>query len=123
MIKKIDHIVITTNDINNCIKFYEKLGFISKKANNRYELYSGDFKINVHIKGKELLPHAKNIQVGSVDLCFEIDCDINELKKELEEKNITIELGIIERNGVYGKMNSIYLHDYDGNLIEFCKYK
>ncbi len=119
MIKKIDHIVITVNDIDRCFLFYESLGFISKKNNGRYELFARNFKINVHIRGEELSPHAQNIAVGSADICFEIDEHIESFKRHLENIGIKIELGIIERMGAHGKMDSIYLYDPDGNLLEF----
>lgn len=122
MIKKIDHVVITTNNIENCIKFYTKIGFTFQEMNKRYELYAGDFKINVHIKGHELSPHSKNVQTGSADLCFEINENIDETKKYLEQNDIQVEQGIVERTGVFGKMKSIYLRDPDGNLIELSSY-
>ncbi|WP_227450920.1 VOC family protein [Clostridioides sp. ES-S-0108-01] len=122
MIKKIDHVVITTNNIENCISFYKKLGFTSKEMNKKYELYTGDFKINVHIKGNELSPHNKNIQTGSADLCFEINKNIDETKKYLKQNGIQIEQGIVERIGVFGKMKSIYLRNPDRNLIELSSY-
>ncbi|WP_227847319.1 VOC family protein [Clostridioides sp. ZZV15-6598] len=122
MIKKIDHVVITTNNIENCMSFYKKLGFTLKKTNERYELYSGDFKINVHLKGHELSPHSKNVQTGSADLCFEINTNIDMTKTNLEQNGIQIEQGIVERTGVFGKMKSIYLRDPDGNLIELSSY-
>lgn len=81
MIKKIDHLVITTNKPKSCLDFYEKLGFVAKHTNNRYELFAGDFKINVHIKGSELCPHAQNVQTGSADMCFEINDDLDSFKK------------------------------------------
>lgn len=123
MIKKIDHIVITTSGIKDCITFYEKLGFTTQSAGGRYELYGGDFKINVHIKGSELSPRAHNVQTGSADFCFEITGDIKMLKEELIAKGLCIELGVVGRSGVNGNMDSIYLRDPDGNLVEFCSYK
>ncbi|WP_227859712.1 MULTISPECIES: VOC family protein [unclassified Clostridioides] len=122
MIKKIDHVIITTNNIENCISFYKKLGFTSKEMNKKYELYTGDFKINVHIKGNELSPYSKNIQTGSADLCFEINKNIDETKKYLKQNGIQIEQGIVERIGVFGKMKSIYLRNPDRNLIELSSY-
>ena len=122
MIKKIDHIVITTSNIDKCLQFYENIGFKSKVTNEHYEIFAGDFKINVHIRGKELSPHAQNVQVGSADICFQIKGSIEDFKKNLENKLLTIELGIVERIGVNGNMKSIYLRDPDCNLIEFCSY-
>lgn len=122
MIQKIDHLVITTGDIAACLEFYDKLGFRAVTGAGRYELHAGDFKMNVHLLGKELLPHAQNVRTGSADLCFEITGNLEEYKKHLEEKGLNIELGIVERTGVKGPMQSIYLRDPDGNLVEFCSY-
>ncbi len=122
MIKKIDHIVITTADITKCFEFYEKLGFECQEIDDRYQLLAGDFKINVHILGAERLPHATNVQTGSADICFEITNDIINFQTELEAKFPEKALKIVERNGVKGKMQSIYITDPDGNLLEFSKY-
>lgn len=123
MIKKIDHIVITTASPQRCIEFYKKLGFDAKDAGGRFELYAGDFKINVHIKGNELQPHAANVQTGSADLCFEIEESIERFQEMLEQKGLTLELGIVRRTGVRGPMQSIYLRDPDENLLEFSSYE
>lgn len=123
MIKKIDHAVITTAKLDQCIAFYIALGFNVKDGGGRYELFAGDFKINVHIKGRELSPHAQNVQTGSADLCFEITGNINDFKVQLQSKGIEIELGVVPRTGVLGAMQSIYMRDPDGNLIEFCAYE
>lgn len=122
MIKKIDHLVITTAQPHTCLAFYEKLGFTSKDAGGRYELYAGDFKINVHIRGRELSPHAANVQTGCSDLCFEICETLDLFVDRLEEQGLEIELGIVARTGVRGSMHSVYLRDPDGNLVEFCSY-
>lgn len=123
MIKKIDHIVITTNDIEKCINFYSCLGFSPKDAGSRYELFAGDFKINVHIKNHELSPHAQYVQTGSADICLELAGDIEDFKMEILKKGIEIEIDLVNRTGVKGKMRSIYLRDPDGNLVEFSSYE
>ena len=123
MIKKIDHFVITTKNISKTLDFYGRLGFHVKDCGTRYELYAGDFKINVHIFSKELSPHALNIKSGSSDVCFEISGNIDLYKTQLEAKGFNIELGVVKRTGVKGEMNSIYLRDFDGNLLEFCSYE
>ncbi|MEF9839586.1 MAG: VOC family protein [Lachnospiraceae bacterium] len=123
MIKKIDHVVITTENISRCFEFYEKVGFTCKSSDGRYAIFAGDFKINVHIKGHELLPHAQNIQTGSADMCFEITESMNDFKNMVIKKGLKIELGVVERNGVNGAMHSVYLRDPDSNLVEFCNYE
>jgi catechol 2,3-dioxygenase-like lactoylglutathione lyase family enzyme len=122
MIKKIDHLVITVFDVEKTIGFYEKLGFKGIYIGGRYELHSCDFKINLHILGNEFSPHALNVQPGSADLCFEIEGNIDAVKNELESKGVKIELGIVERTGIFGEMKSIYTRDPNGNLLEFSSY-
>ncbi|MEG0751572.1 MAG: VOC family protein [Oscillospiraceae bacterium] len=122
-ISKVDHVVITTADIEACTSFYRALGFRAENAGGRWELFSGDFKINVHVKDHELEPKAAHVQTGSADLCFEIDGSLELCRRTLIENGIEVELGIVTRHGVRGEMRSIYLRDPDGNLIELCSYE
>ncbi len=122
MIKKLDHLVITTADWGACAAFYAALGFRPREAGGRGELFAGDFKINVHFKGHELEPRARHVRTGSADLCFEMTECPEECKRALEERGIPVELGVVTRHGVRGEMQSLYLRDPDGNLIELCRY-
>ena len=122
MIKKLDHLVITTAKPEECLAFYQELGFEARDAGGRYELFAGDFKINVHVKGHELEPKAANVTVGSADLCFELECPVEEFLEDLTRKGIAVELGIVTRHGVRGVMRSVYLRDPDENLVEVCSY-
>ncbi|MEF9926036.1 MAG: VOC family protein [Raoultibacter sp.] len=122
-IKKIDHIVITTAEITACISFYEALGFTARDAGGRWELFAGDFKINVHLRGHELEPKAQNVQTGSADLCFEIEGSAEACRQSLLESGTLRELKVVVRHGVRGEMHSLYLRDPDGNLVELCSYE
>lgn len=122
-IKKIDHVVITTADIESCLNFYQKIGFTAIQKNGNISLFAGDFKINVHIQGHERLPHAHYIQPGSADLCFELSISILEFEKILKKNHIYSESGIVDRSGTHGVMRSIYIYDTDGNLLEFSSYE
>ncbi|MEG0597328.1 MAG: VOC family protein [Oscillospiraceae bacterium] len=123
MISKVDHMVITTARLPECIAFYEALGFRAVDAGGRWELFSGDFKINVHLKGHELEPKAQTVQTGSADFCFEIDGDLTRCRDSLIKNGLEIELGIVSRHGARGEMRSLYLRDPDGNLVELCSYE
>lgn len=123
MIRKVDHLVITTAHASACIAFYEALGFEAHNAGSRWELYAGDFKINVHLLGHELEPKAGVVQPGSADLCFELGVSLNECLDRLDAAGIEVELGVVERHGVRGAMRSLYMRDPDRNLVELCSYE
>ena len=122
-ILRLDHLVLTVNDIDKTVEFYEKLGM--KKEifqGNRVALKFGQQKINLHKLGNEFEPKAFNIKEGSADLCFIIDMDLENVKEYLNSKNIEIEEGIVERTGAIGNIKSIYIRDPDMNLIELSNY-
>jgi catechol 2,3-dioxygenase-like lactoylglutathione lyase family enzyme len=46
------------------------------------------------------------------------DGDIGTIRAEVEAKGWPVEEGPVERHGACGVMDSIYLRDPDGNLVE-----
>ncbi len=123
-IKGLDHIVITTADIEKCIAFYVGvLGLRHEVENGKHAFYFGAQKINIHCKPAEFLPAAKHPTYGSHDICLIAEGDIADIKREITEKEYPIEEGIVKRHGALGKMQSIYLRDADGNLIEIAVYE
>ena len=119
MIQSIDHIVITCNDINQTIDFYTKLGMkLSQFGKGRNALSFGNQKINLHVVGHEFEPKAQHPLPGSQDLCFVIGIPIQKAQKELQAHGIDIIEGPIQRTGARGQINSLYVRDPDGNLIE-----
>ncbi|KIC61514.1 VOC family protein [Chryseobacterium taiwanense] len=123
-IKNIDHIVLTVADIDKTIAFYtEILGFkVVTFGENRKALTFGNQKINLHQKGKEFEPKAEHPTSGSTDLCFISTTDIYKVLEELQQKNIEIIEGIVDRTGALGKIKSVYFRDPDLNLIEVSNY-
>ncbi|WP_312394298.1 VOC family protein [Chryseobacterium sp.] len=123
-IQNIDHLVLTVADIDKTIDFYTQiLGFeVVTFGDNRKALTFGNQKINLHQKGKEFEPKAEYPTSGSADLCFIATTDIYEVLKELQDKNIEIIEGIVDRTGALGKIKSVYFRDPDLNLIEVSNY-
>jgi len=119
----LDHLVITTQDIDKCIAFYEGvLGLRHEVENGRHAFYFGRQKINIHTRPAEFLPAAAHPTCGSQDLCLLAEEDIDAIKSELEAKGYPVEEGVVLRHGALGEMHSIYLRDADGNLIEIAVY-
>lgn len=123
-IKNIDHLVITTQDLNACLHFYvDVLGMTLEEHSGRYAVKFGNHKFNIHTRKAEFLPAAKYPTYGSLDLCLIVDGDIEDLKKKIVSKGWPIELEPVVRHGTLGEMRSIYLRDPDGNLIELSSYQ
>jgi len=122
-IDRIDHLVLTVNDIESTCTFYANvLGMeIETFARGRKALKFGNQKLNLHQKGKEFEPKADHPTPGAIDICFITTDTIEQLKAELENKNIQTQ-GIFERTGATGKIRSIYFRDPDQNLIEVSNY-
>lgn len=122
-IRSLDHLVLTTQDLNACIAFYVKLlNMELLEKNGRYALKFGTQKINIHTRKGEFQPAAGNVQYGSLDLCLIVDEPIEAIYKELQEKGADIEQGIVDRTGAMGPIRSIYLRDPDQNLVEIASY-
>ncbi|MGL5440048.1 MAG: VOC family protein [Filifactoraceae bacterium] len=122
-IKNLDHIVITSSNIERTVEFYVGvLGMELDRTNDRYAVKFGNQKFNLHRGKAEFLPAAQNVTFGSADLCLIAEGDIEDIYNELVEKNIPIELGIVPRTGANGPIKSIYLRDPDGNLVEVSTY-
>ena len=91
-------------------------------ANGRKALVFGLQKINLHVKGEEILPNALNANVGTADICLLTDTPLELVLGELEAVGIAVEQGTVPRTGALGAISSIYARDPDGNLIEISRY-
>ena len=123
-ISHLDHLVLTVADIKTTCQFYQSaLNFeVISFGDNRKALQFGSQKINLHQVGKEFEPKAYHPTVGSADLCFIAETPLEEVIKHLQQLNIKIVEGPIQRTGAVGKIVSVYLRDPDQNLIEISNY-
>ncbi len=123
MIKSIDHIVITTADLERCLDFYTRaLGMeLERFGEGRLALRFGDQKFNVHPPGFDAGIKARVPTPGSLDLCFLSSVPLDEVVARLRAHNIPIEEGPIERTGARFAIRSVYVRDPDANLIEISE--
>lgn len=122
-IARIDHLVLTTRDLERCVDFYGRvLGVPIVERNGRYEIRLGSTKINIHQRPGEFQPVAAIPQAGALDFCLVADTSIERVIAEVRERGWPIELGPVARHGALGAMTSIYLRDPDGNLVEIAHY-
>ena len=125
IINRTDHFVLTVNDLEASIAFYE--GVLGMRhvilPEGQHTLRFGNERIGLHEKTGVFLPEAQQPTPGSQDFCLIADGDIHEIEKEVEEKGVRIIEGVVPRDGALGVMDSIYMYDPDGNLVEIAVYR
>jgi catechol 2,3-dioxygenase-like lactoylglutathione lyase family enzyme len=123
-IDRIDHIVITANDVERTLDFYQRvLGMEPITfAGGRRGLAFGRQKINLHQAGREYEPKALKPNPGSMDLCFITETPLEEVIAQLKSQGVAIAEGPVPKTGALGPMTSVYFRDPDGNLIEVSNY-
>jgi catechol 2,3-dioxygenase-like lactoylglutathione lyase family enzyme len=118
----LDHLVLTVASVHASIAFYERLGMRGETfGDGRRALRFGRQRLHLHQAGAEIAPYALRPATGSADLCFLVEDSLDDVARELAEAGIAIELGPVERLGAVGAMESLYLRDPDGNLVELAR--
>lgn len=121
----IDHLVLTVEDVDRTCSFYETaLGATVRTFDGgRTALHIGDQKINLHPAGDEYEPHAERPVPGSGDFCVYTNRSLSAVQAHLDDHDIPLELGPVEKTGARGQMRSLYVRDPDGNLVEISRYE
>jgi catechol 2,3-dioxygenase-like lactoylglutathione lyase family enzyme len=123
---RLDHLVLTVQDIQKTCEFYTQvLGMqVITFGEQRQALKFGQQKLNLHEAGKEFLPKAKQPTPGSADLCFITEMPLEQVREHLQTCKVEIEVNqetgkdIVQRTGAMGAIASLYIRDPDGNLLE-----
>lgn len=125
IINRLDHLVLTVNDIEATCSFYNKvLGMeVVVFEGGRKALSFGAQKINLHQKGKAYEPKASKPTPGSGDLCFITSVPMSEVIAHLSSCGIKIIEGPVRRAGATGPIISVYFRDPDLNLVEVSNYE
>jgi catechol 2,3-dioxygenase-like lactoylglutathione lyase family enzyme len=123
--RALDHVVLTVSDLEATCAWYERLLGMRRITfdHDRAGLLFGRQKINLHLAGAEVEPHAVRPAPGSADLCFLVAGQIGDVIEFFRREGLEIELGPVEQTGAVGVMDSIYLRDPDENLIEVASYR
>lgn len=123
-IERIDHLVLTVRDIAATCDFYSGvLGMqVVTFGGDRKALQFGRQKINLHERGKEFEPKALQPTPGSGDLCFITEVPLPQVVDHVRSCGVQIIEGPVRRTGAVGPIESIYIRDPNGNLIEVSNY-
>ena len=119
-ISHLDHLVLTVRDIDATSAFYARvLGMEPRQfAPDRFALFFGAQKINLHAADRPIDPNVRHATPGSADLCFITQTPIAEVVRHLEREEVAIVTGPGERAGARSRLMSVYFYDPDENLIE-----
>jgi len=123
-IDRIDHLVLTVDDVERTIAFYVNVLGMTEVTfdSGRKALTFGSSKINLHQRGREFEPKAAIAIPGSADLCFIADDPMDVVVADLAASGIAVEEGPVPRTGARGPITSVYIRDPDRNLIELSNY-
>jgi catechol 2,3-dioxygenase-like lactoylglutathione lyase family enzyme len=124
-IDRIDHIVLTVQDMKKTCEFYSRvLGMkVVTFGGNRRGLAFGRQKFNLHQYGKEFEPKAQIPTPGAIDVCLVTQVPLEEVIAHLHRVGVPVEEGPIRWTGATGPIRSVYFRDPDGNLIEVSRYE
>lgn len=130
-IRRVDHLVLTCRDVAATIRFYtEVLGMEEVTFGaGRKALVFGRQKINLHAAGQaaqggagSVLATAARPTPGSADLCLVVSETPAAVVAHLAACGVPVEEGPVARTGALGPIQSVYVRDPDGNLIELAHY-
>jgi catechol 2,3-dioxygenase-like lactoylglutathione lyase family enzyme len=119
-IDAIDHFVLTVASIEESCAFYARvLGMTAVSfGDGRKALAFGSQKINLHLAGREFIPHAQHPVPGSADFCLLTSLPLDDCMAHVQALGVAILLGPVDRTGATGKLRSFYFRDPDQNLVE-----
>jgi catechol 2,3-dioxygenase-like lactoylglutathione lyase family enzyme len=119
-IDRLDHFVLTVASIEQTYDFYARvLGMeVTTFGAGRRALLFGQQKINLHQAGREFEPKARVPTPGSADFCLIAFTPLEDVVRHLQQLDVPIEEGPVERTGSAGPILSVYIRDPDGNLVE-----
>ena len=129
--RRIDHLVLTCRNVKATLRFYtEVLGMREVTfGNGRKALAFGRQKLNLHPVGQSaggangsVAAIAAQPTPGSIDLCLIVAEPVDAVRAHLAACGVPIEEGPVMRTGALGPIESIYVRDPDGNLIELARY-
>lgn len=123
-IDRIDHVVLTVQNIEATCAFYARvLGMRPLTfAGNRKALAFGRQKFNLHEAGREFEPKAARPTPGSIDLCLITSTPLDAVVAHLQRCGVDIIEGPVAKTGATGPIRSVYFRDPDHNLIEVSNY-
>lgn len=128
----IDHVVLNVSDVERSVEWYVRLLGMRREdwvpprgGESRVSLMFGQQKINLRpmtaTQGEWFT--GVHPQPGSDDLCFLTDSTPEEVVAQCRRCDVPVVTGPVVKRGARGAIQSVYVRDPDGNLIEIATYR
>ena len=123
-VESLDHLVLTVADVDATARWYARcLGMVPEPftvadGSTRMALTFGRQKINLHPAPHGYDPKADRPTPGSADLCFLVEGSLTDWAIRFAQAEVEVIEGPVRRTGATGPIESLYVRDPDGNLIE-----
>lgn len=116
-LNRLDHMVLTSANVDACLGFYRNLGLAIENEEKRGIVRIGEQKLNVHPWPSQLAPLAANPGLGGQQFCLQFPESGFDLQDRLHSQGCRIlkDACCCENASVY---NCFYIEDPDGNLIQ-----
>lgn len=124
-VDRIDHVVLNCRAPAATVDWYVRvLGMRREEFGaGRIALAFGRQKLNVRPTGAPNWMTADADVPGSLDLCFIVDAEAQEIAAHLRSHGVDITAGPVTKTGALGPMTSHYCRDPEGNLVEVATYR
>lgn len=124
-IKRIDHIVLTVTNLASASRFYHEvfdMPVLAETAESHTLRCGRQLIVLQKVDAKADLK-ASHPTSGSADLCIVAGDKMDDIVNHLKSYFVNIVAGPSQTSGSEGKMTSVFVRDYDNNLIEVATYK
>lgn len=122
-IREIDHITLTVSDVARSERFYHEVFDMPILENAEYAgVRCGKQRIYFVTSEKQPTFKPSTTSIGSVDLCIIAKDPMDNIINHLKSYFVEIIDGPAEHEATHGTVNSIFIKDPDGNLIEIANY-
>ncbi|WP_334117589.1 VOC family protein [Ligilactobacillus sp.] len=128
-IKRIDHIVLPVSNLEASTRFYHEtfdMPLIREQSDDSVHTLRCGHQLIRLVESEKLESRSRKASVtipGACDLCIVSGDRMSDIVNHLKSYFIEIIEGPVERHGSEGRMESIYIHDLDSNLIEISVYE
>lgn len=125
-VSRLDHLVLPVKDLNQSFRFYHEVFDMQElpeqSTADTTTIRCGHQLIRLHQVDQLATLQAAQPTTGSADLCIVVKDEVADIMNHLKSYFVEIVAGPTEKNGSEGPMTSIFIRDFDKNLIEIATY-